>query len=207
MSGSGGAAHVLGSAGPRLGACVDADANGQPNAGATGDDTNATTPRFGACATGNDDEDGVTIPALTEQSASNLTVAVSNAACVLNAWIDFNGDGDWNDAGEQIASNVAMIIGNNTLSVTPPAASTQATTYARFRCSTQSSLGVTGVAADGEVEDYAVTIAAGPAANDWGDAPDTGAGVGPGNYQTQGSDNGAHHVMNANVYLGACVDA
>jgi hypothetical protein len=206
LSGNGGASHVLGQNGPRLGACVDAESNGQPNAGATGDDTALGSPVFGTCSN-NDDEDGVTIPALTEGSASNLTINVSNAACVLNAWIDFNGDGDWNDAGEQVATNAAMAIGANTLAVTPPAASTQATTFARFRCSTQSGLGTTGAAADGEVEDYTLTIAAGPAPNDWGDAPDTGAGTGAGNYQTQGSDNGAHHVMNANVYLGACVDA
>ena len=206
FSGSGGASHVLGANGPRLGACVDAETNGQPNVSATGDDVAIGSPVFGTCA-GNDDEDGVTIPTLTEQVASNITVNVSNATCVLNAWIDFNGNGNWNDAGEQVASNVSMAPGSHNLSVTPPVASTQATTYARFRCSTQSGLGTTGAAADGEVEDYTVTIQAGSAANDWGDAPDTGAGTGTGNYQTIGTDNGAHHVIVANVYLGACVDA
>ncbi|MCB9129702.1 MAG: hypothetical protein H6647_02075 [Anaerolineales bacterium] len=206
LSGSGGASHVLGAAGPRMGVCVDAETNGQPNAAATGDDVAVGSPVFGTCA-GNDDEDGVTFPTLTEQQLSNLTVTVSNAACLLNAWIDFNGDGDWNDTGEQIATNLAMAIGSNNVPVTPPAASTQATTFARFRCSTQSGLGTTGAAPDGEVEDYTVSILAGNTTNDWGDAPDTGAGTSTGNYQTQGSDNGAHHVMNSNVYLGACVDS
>ncbi len=206
LSGSGGASHVLGQTGPRLGACVDAESNGQPNAGATGDDTAVGAPVFGTCSN-NDDEDGITIPTLTEGVASNITVVVSNVACVLNAWIDFNGDGDWNDAGEQVATNLPRNTGSSNFSVTPPAASTQATTFARFRCSTQSGLGTTGAAADGEVEDYPVTINAGTQPNDWGDAPDTGAGTGAGNYQTNGSDNGAHHVIAAGVYLGQCVDA
>ena len=145
---------------------------------------------------------------LTEGVASNLTVVVSNATCLLNAWIDFNGDGDWNDAGEQIATNLSETVGSHSVSVTPPAASTQATTYARFRCSTQTGLTPTGAAADGEVEDYALTIAAGSAANDWGDAPDAGTGTEHGELSDGGAaDNGAHHVMNSTVYLGACVDS
>jgi hypothetical protein len=50
LSGSGGASHVLGQSGPRLGACVDAESNGQPNAGATGDDTATGAPVFGTCS-------------------------------------------------------------------------------------------------------------------------------------------------------------
>jgi hypothetical protein len=206
LSGSGGASHVLGQAGPRLGACVDAEPDGQPSVGASGDDVAVGAPVFGACAN-NDDEDGVTFPPLlVEGVTANLTVNVSQAACLLNAWIDYNGDGDWNDAGEQVATNLPMGLGPNPVPVTPPVASTQATTYARFRCSVQPGLGPTGAAPDGEVEDYPVIIEAGAAPNDWGDAPDTGPGTGVGNYQTLGLDNGAHHVMNPNVYLGACVD-
>ena len=89
-------------------------------------------------------------------------------------------------------SDQNLVRGHNTVPVTPPAAATQATTYARFRCSTQAGLGITGAAADGEVEDYTLSILAGSASNDWGDAPDTGTGTGTGNYQTVGTDNGAH---------------
>ena len=138
---------------------------------------------------------------------ANLTVNVSQAVCKLNAWIDFNGDGDWNDAGEQVAIRPEPGPRANTVPVTPPAAATQATTYARFRCSTQAGLGTTGAAADGEVEDYTLSILAGSASNDWGDAPDSGTGTGTGNYQTVGTNNGAHHLMVANIFLGACVDA
>ena len=203
---NGGASHVLGAAGPRLGACVDAEANGQPLVGATGDDAALGAPLFGTC-TNNDDEDGITIPTLTEGQSATIGVAVSNAPCVLNAWIDYNGNGNWNDAGEQIATNLPRTVGSTSFSITPPAAATQAPTYARFRCSTQTGLGATGAAADGEVEDYVVSILSSADANDWGDAPDTGSGTGAGNYQTLGTDNGAHHLIVAGVYLGACVDA
>ena len=200
LSTSGGASHVLGAGGPRMGVCVDAEANGQPNGTAIGDDGATGAPVFGTCVN-NDDEDGVSgLDGLVEGVASNLTIAVSNATCALNAWIDYNGDGDWNDTGEQIATNAAMVVGNNTWPVTPPAAATQAPTFARFRCSTQSGLGTTGAAADGEVEDYQLSIGAGSSSNDWGDAPDP-------NYATLGVNNGAHHLMVANVFLGACVDA
>ena len=58
-----------------LGACVDAEANGQPIAGATGDDTNAAAPRFGTCAGGNDDEDGMTIPTLLAGQTAQLVAS------------------------------------------------------------------------------------------------------------------------------------
>ncbi len=45
-----GAAHGLGT-GVFLGSCVDADANGQPTAGGTGDDAATGSPVFGSCAT------------------------------------------------------------------------------------------------------------------------------------------------------------
>jgi Ca2+-binding RTX toxin-like protein len=41
---------------------------------------------------------------------------------------------------------------------------------------------------------------------DFGDAPDTGAGTGSGNYQTLLSDNGPSHVIDPNIFLGASVD-
>ena len=85
----------------------------------------------------------------------------------LNAWIDWNQDGDWLDAGEQIATNLAIVAGNNTLSVTPAATSPHGKTYARFRftsssLSTPSSL---GVLPDGEVEDHAVNLVLEKSAN------------------------------------------
>ena len=138
-----GARHTLVTGGLRLGASVDADADGQPNATSTGD---------GA------DEDGVTLPfSFITGLSSSVTVNVSGAG-VLNAWLDYNRDGDWIDAGEQIFTNTAVVAGNNALSVAVPAGASVGTSFARFRISTASGLSFTGAAADGEVEDYQVQI-------------------------------------------------
>jgi len=40
-------------------------------------------------------------------SAANVQV-VAAAAGYLNAWIDFNTNGAWSDAGEQVFTNVAL---------------------------------------------------------------------------------------------------
>ncbi|MBX7233293.1 MAG: hypothetical protein K1X65_02840 [Caldilineales bacterium] len=140
-----GARHTA--VGPNLGSARDAESDGQPSAAANGDDNDGTP----------DDEDGVTIPALKQGQTAALTVNAS-AAAKLDAWIDWNRDGDWNDAGEQVAANLAMSAGNNTLNVNVPAGASLGTSYARFRLSTAGGLAVTGAASDGEVEDYQVTI-------------------------------------------------
>ena len=43
-------------------------------------------------------------------------------------------------------------------------------------------------------------------AADFGDAPDTGFGPGPGNYNTLASDNGPSHQVSSSIFLGATVD-
>ncbi|MBK8831720.1 MAG: T9SS type A sorting domain-containing protein [Saprospiraceae bacterium] len=129
--------------GLRLGATVDAEVDGQPNATATGD---------GA------DEDGVTLPsAIVINTTANITVNASGAG-VLNAWVDFNLDGDWADAGEQIFINQAVVAGNNALSFAVPGGASLGNSFGRFRISTASGLSFTGAATDGEVEDYAINI-------------------------------------------------
>ena len=140
-----GARHTA--TGPTLGTARDTESNGQPTANADGDDNNGVP----------DDEDGVTIPALTQGQTAALTVNAS-AAAKLDAWIDWNRDGDWADADEQVATNLSVSAGNNTLNVPVPAGASPGTTYARFRLSTAGGLTRTGAAADGEVEDYKVTI-------------------------------------------------
>ncbi|MCG8462795.1 MAG: choice-of-anchor D domain-containing protein, partial [Holophagales bacterium] len=84
-----GARHALG-AGLFLGAGVDAETDGRPDGGAAGDDS-----------AGIDDEDGVTFSALGRGGSASVDVVASGAG-LLNAWIDWNQDGDWQDAGERI---------------------------------------------------------------------------------------------------------
>ena len=78
---------------------------------------------------------------------------------LLNAWLDFNADGDWNDAGEQILTDVSIPAGTtSSLAFTVPASAvSNTTTFARFRFSTMGGVSPTGLAPDGEVEDYALT--------------------------------------------------
>jgi CSLREA domain-containing protein len=161
LLGSTGANHVLGS-GVYLGACVDGEPDGQPGAGATGDDVTVGSPVYGTCV-GSDDEDGVTfISSLVPGAAADITVAAS-AACDLSAWIDFNLDGDWTDAGEDIfPGGQALATGTNNLSFAVPAGAAPGTTYARFRCTTDGPVTFTGQASDGEVEDYQVTLNSAP---------------------------------------------
>ena len=135
---------------PTLGTTVDNDLDGQPNATATGDDTN-----------GADDEDGVTFTsALTAGSTAGVDVVISGTSGDLNAWIDFNADGDWTDPGEQIFTDQAVPTGTNSLTFPVPPTANPGTTFARFRVNTTGGLAPTGAAANGEVEDYQVTILA-----------------------------------------------
>jgi uncharacterized repeat protein (TIGR01451 family) len=143
---SNGARHLI--TGPFLGTSVDGEDDGQPNATATGDDGD-----------GNDDEDGVTIPGALVTGSTAAVDVVASAACTLSAWVDFNGDGDWADAGEDISpGGVVLAAGNNSLTFPVPAGATLGTTFARFRCTTAGAVSFTGLAADGEVEDYQVEI-------------------------------------------------
>ena len=131
-----------------LGSSVTDESDGKPSVGANLDSG----------------DDGVRVLNTTLQdkqieAGKNYTL---NIKCVgagyLNGWIDFNGDGDFNDSGEQIADNLFSSGGDLNLDISIPNSSTDITTYARFRYSTQRDLTPNGVAQDGEVEDYRVYI-------------------------------------------------
>ena len=139
---AGGAMHSA--QGPTLGAARDQESNGTPAADALGD---------GA------DEDGVVFAALQPGAAETLlTVNVQGGPAFLDAWIDFNGDGTWGGAGEQIFDSVPVTSGDNLLSFSVPSDAASGVTYARLRLSSTGDLGPGGGAASGEVEDYRVQI-------------------------------------------------
>jgi len=143
-----GARHILGS-GLFLGAGIDVEADGQPDAAAAGDDN------------AGDDEDGVTFAALQAGSNASLVVtATVPSGGVLNAWIDFNADGDWDDTGEQIFVDQALTNGANNLTVSIPSDASVGPTFVRFRVTGNAGYSFVGLAPDGEVEDYVVTIVA-----------------------------------------------
>jgi uncharacterized repeat protein (TIGR01451 family) len=140
-----GARHVILN-GLHLGAGVDFEINGQPNATATGDDIN-----------GIDDEDGVTLPGVFIAGRAAAVIVNASAVGKLDAWIDFGRDGHF-DPTDRIANSLLVGPGNNTIHFTVPADAVTGGTFARFRISTAGGLGPTGSAADGEVEDYATSI-------------------------------------------------
>jgi hypothetical protein len=76
---------------------------------------------------------------------------------IVDIWIDYNGDEDWDDPGEFEFSGW-MGDGPNTVIVNPPAGSVIGQTFARCRISTAGVGSPTGQADDGEVEDHMVTI-------------------------------------------------
>jgi hypothetical protein len=136
-----------------LGASVDHEAADQPSAAASGDD-----------GSGSDDEDGVSFPTLTAGATATVPVTLTvtdsdySSGGRLNAWVDWNGDGDFADAGEKIANNI-LIAESETRNLTvtvPGTALTTRPTFARFRFGPNT--GSTGVATYGEVEDYEISI-------------------------------------------------
>ena len=76
---------------------------------------------------------------------------------MLNAWLDFNDDGDWLDDGEYFFADLPSNTGTQVLEfAVPSTAVVTNATVARFRLSTQSALWFTGQAPDGEIEDHTV---------------------------------------------------
>jgi hypothetical protein len=171
-----GAAHII-TPTLLLGSCVDAELDGQPNAMAGlmggGDDGGAGTTSFGSCGTSGDDEDGVIFntPMIPGSNACITVTAVNTtgAPAVLQAWIDFNGDGAF-QAGEQLTTGSFAPSGANVpngglsgaqlcFTVPSTATFTGGQAMVRFRISSAGGLGPTGADGFGEVEDYKVPLA------------------------------------------------
>lgn len=104
-----------------------------------------------------DDEDDLVMPQFPVSGSEALTVPVTGAG-LLQAWFDWNADGDFLDEQEQVATDVSANGGEISLNVTVPADAKIGTSFARFRYSTQPGLGATGPAKDGEVEDHLIEI-------------------------------------------------
>jgi hypothetical protein len=149
--------------GLRLGTNFDSDSDGRPSANADGDDTNGLLNSSGVVI---DDEDGVIVlaPIVRGDNSNVIQVTVTNtigAASYIQGWIDFNGNGSWSDAGEQIATNVLAVSGANNITFATPS-SAVGRTFARFRLSQDQNLAPTGKSKSGEVEDYVFDIVNGP---------------------------------------------
>ena len=113
-------------AGFRLGATVTAESG----------------PYNHATAAADAGDDGVTIGTLRQTKTATATITVAGAAGRLQAWLDWNLDGDFLDAGEQVALNV----GDNLAGDTNAAAGTIGLSFVvhRGQCSARRSPGFAG---------------------------------------------------------------
>jgi protocatechuate 3,4-dioxygenase beta subunit len=198
-----------------LGVCVDSELNGAPDpdagTGATGGDDN--TPGGDVTCT-DDDEDGIILPMLVAGVTTNLDFDLENTSGLdakLVIYLDWNNNQDLTDAGEMFSVIVPSGSTTAQIPVTPPVTTVlNRNLGVRVRFSTHQSgtMSPTGVAFDGEVEDYLVMVMG----FDYGDLPDSGPGTGAGNYETLLANGGPQHKIltdandNPTLGFGAQVD-
>ena len=142
-----------------LGSSVDREIDGQPSVGSDADDLTGV-----GSSTGADDEDGVRLltpigPGANATFEVTLTNTTGSTG-YLQAWFDFNRDGDFADAGERVITDATRAAGVNTFSIPIPATVTPGPLYTRFRYSLTPGLGIGGQADAGEVEDHRFTVLA-----------------------------------------------
>ncbi|MFH1756185.1 MAG: T9SS type A sorting domain-containing protein [Candidatus Latescibacterota bacterium] len=141
-----GARHVIVS-NIYMGGLIDAEPDGQPNPNAKGDDVANL-----------DDEDGVVFTSPIVPGSPATVDVIASAPGFVDAWIDFDSSGTW-EASEQIFVSVPVVTGLNNLVFNVPGTGRQAfPTFARFRYSAGGGLQPTGIAHEGEVEDYEVIV-------------------------------------------------
>jgi len=158
-----GARHKIVGGGPWLGFTSpyslgppDAEPDGQPDRYALGDDLNGN------------DENAVSGTGWWKVLPHTLDVIVGNpAGGVVQAWIDWNGDGVWADSPPERVFAGHLSQGSQVITVKAPSDAVESP-FARFRISSKGGLPPTGPALDGEVEDYLLRVWE----VDFGDAPD-----------------------------------
>ncbi|MBN1995929.1 T9SS type A sorting domain-containing protein [candidate division KSB1 bacterium] len=127
-----------------LGDTVDWETNGHPTADAKGDDN-----------LNSDDEDGITFYGILAPGNWFEVQCNVSGEGFIHAWMDFNDDGDWDDAGEYFwQEHVSPPYGYGRFFASRSTAIGEVA--ARFRFSTTETLDYDGPAIDGEVEDYMV---------------------------------------------------
>ncbi|GLS25155.1 LruC domain-containing protein [Marinibactrum halimedae] len=110
-------------------------------------------------ASGMDDagDEGIVFLTGLEVDAPAFVEVTASAPGYLNAWVDFDIDGEF-DSDEKIASGYAVSTGTNTLEYAVPSWAASGNTWARFRLSSEDVVGPSGGVDDGEVEDYKVDL-------------------------------------------------
>lgn len=90
--------------------------------------------------------------------AGALVAVTVTGSGYLDGWIDWNNNGVFDPASEQVFHSVPVSDGINTLTIYAPPSATDGLRWARFRVSPEGNLQPTGLAIGGEVEDYRVEV-------------------------------------------------
>ncbi len=151
-SAANGARHLIG--GPRFGNDVSADADSNPDVGAKFEELD-------------EDDSGISVGQWVAGELAQIQFNVQQSSDYVNAWVDNNRNGDWDDDGEQIVSNAMIAAGATTefdLVVARQLAGQL--TFIRARVSSLPNLKPTGLSEDGEVVDLPVSVGVGSLAQE-----------------------------------------
>ena len=127
--------------GPMFGELRDAEADGQPSTFAIRDGI---------------DEDGLLAVEQISATEGRIVVRVTGKG-VVNAWLDFNQNGEFDHPTEQIVADAPVTTGVYSFKFEIPETPT-GHTYVRMRIDSDGGLKPTGPARNGEVEDYCVSL-------------------------------------------------
>ncbi|MCP4346530.1 MAG: hypothetical protein GY795_13515 [Desulfobacterales bacterium] len=126
----------------------DIDADGQADFNALGDDT----------WDGYDDEQAVRFLGGWRQGEDVKIEVIVFGEGHLNAWIDYDGSGDWTDPQEHVLTDEFVSTGIHVFPTTVPTDANVGERFSRFRLTSYPGISFDGVAEDGEVEDHQVDI-------------------------------------------------
>ena len=149
-----GARHNIGNL--YLGTAIDSEIDGQESSDA------GRTATDGDDGNGSDDENGVTVNGDWKDGTDGgaVDVTVSSGSGYLSAWIDWDNNNNFTDAGDQVLNMNPVVAGAQTIQFDVPdgAIATNNTydRFARFRLVPDNGepLTLTGLFNNGEVEDY-----------------------------------------------------
>ncbi|MEH6451796.1 MAG: LruC domain-containing protein [Psychromonas sp.] len=120
------------------------------------------------------DEEGVNFVTGLEIGMDSVISLYASREGILNAWFDWNRDGDFEDQGEQAFVDLKLDAGANIVSLRVPEGADAGNSWSRFRFSQQSGLSFDGGSTSGEVEDHPIIISESglsyryyPGANSW----------------------------------------
>ncbi|WP_305462695.1 LruC domain-containing protein [Photobacterium leiognathi] len=109
-----------------------------------------------------DDDQGISFNTVSFNQGATAFVTAQVGGFLtgyLSAWVDWNNNGNFDDANEHVISNIALNGGAHTLAIdVPNEANVTEQTWARFRLNDEPIDSAQGLGGRGEVEDYPLTI-------------------------------------------------